>query len=99
MVIAFYLIRHSKPIAFLVIPGVLMVILPAVAMWMNIAGWVRAENWLLVGVGLLIELIQFWMLVEGFLMWKKAHGVLPEALPPLVPATAYGPGAEGGRSR
>ncbi|MFP6581303.1 MAG: carbon starvation protein A [Candidatus Hydrogenedentota bacterium] len=99
MVIAFYLIRHSKPIAFLVIPGVLMVILPAVAMWMNIAGWVRAENWLLVGVGLLIELIQFWMLVEGFLMWKKAHGVLPEALPPLVPATADGPGAEGGRSR
>lgn len=98
MVIAFYLIRHSKPIAFLVIPGVLMVILPAVAMWMNIAGWVTAENWLLVGVGLLIELLQFWMLVEGFLMWKKAHGVLPEALPPLVAVTADGPGAEGGRS-
>lgn len=98
MVIAFYLIRHSKPIAFLVIPAALMVILPAVAMWMNIVGWVNDGNWLLVGVGLLIEFLQVWMLFEGFIMWKKAKGVPPEALPALTPVTASSPSGEGGRS-
>ncbi len=96
MVIAFYLIRHDRPIAFLVIPGVLMVVLPAVAMWMNIAGWYKDANWLLVGVGLVIEVIQFWTLLEGALMWRKAKGVLPEPLPPLQGLAMEGPSSEGG---
>ncbi len=95
LVIAFYLIRHGRPIAFLVIPGALMVILPAVAMWMNIFNWFGQEKWLLVGVGLLIELLQFWMLYEAYQMWNKAKGVLPEPLPALTPVNAD---TEGGRS-
>jgi carbon starvation protein len=98
MVIAFYLIRHDKPIAFLVIPCALMVVLPAVAMWINIANWYDEDNWLLVGVGIVIEIIQFWALLEGALMWKKAKGVLPEPLPALQPLSAEGPTSEGGRS-
>jgi len=90
MVIAFYLIRHDKPIFFLVIPAALMVVLPAIAMWMNIANWYKAESWLLVGVGVVIEFIQAWMILEGILMWKKAKGVEPEPLPPLQPATSDG---------
>ncbi|PCJ51394.1 MAG: carbon starvation protein A [Candidatus Hydrogenedentota bacterium] len=98
MVIAFYLIRHDKPIAFLVVPGALMVALPAIAMWMNIYNWYSAQNWLLVGVGLVIEGLQFWMLLEGYLMWSRAKGVLPEPLPPLKPSVVGGAGNEGGRS-
>jgi carbon starvation protein len=98
MVIAFYLIRHNKPIFFLTIPAALMVVLPAIAMWMNIANWYKAENWLLVAVGLLIEFLQAWMILEGFLMWNKAKGVMPDPLPPLQPTTASGPSSEGGRS-
>ena len=87
LVIAFYLIRHKRPVAFLVIPGALMVILPAMAMWMNIYSWWNQPNpkWLLIGFGLLIELLQFWMLFEASQMWKKAKGVLPEPLPDLEP--------------
>jgi carbon starvation protein len=95
LVIAFYLIRHGRPIAFLVIPGALMVILPAVAMWINIFNWFEQEKWLLLGVGLLIELLQFWMLFEAYQMWNKAKGVLPEPLPGLAPVNAD---TEGGRS-
>jgi carbon starvation protein len=98
MVIAFYLIRHDRPIAFLVVPGILMIILPAVAMWMNIYGWYGDGKWLLVGVGLIIEGIQFWTLLEGALMWRKAKGVLPEPLPPLGGLAVEGTSAEGGRS-
>ena len=101
MVIAFYLIRHSKPIWFLVVPGVLMLILPAWAMWIQIFGWVRDGTWELVALGLVIETLQIWMLIEGIIMWRKAKGVLPAPLPPLeaAPALAGGaPGTDGGRS-
>jgi carbon starvation protein len=83
LVIAFYLIRHSKPIGFLVVPLALMVVLPMWAMWSQIFGWFRDSNWLLVGVGVAIEVLQIWMLVEAVLMWNKAKGVLPQPLPPL----------------
>lgn len=98
MVIAFYLIRHNRPYGFLVLPGILMVLLPAWAMWSQIFGWIGAQNWLLVGIGIVIEVLQVWMVVEGFLMWKKAKGVLPEPLPALRPAPAAAASSEGGRS-
>lgn len=101
LVIAFYLIRHNKPIWFLVVPGFLMVILPAWAMWIQILGWIRLGTWELVALGLIIEVLQIWMIVEGIIMWRKAKGVLPTPLPPLepVPSMAGGAaGADGGRS-
>lgn len=95
LVIAFYLVRHNKPIWFLWAPGLLMVFLPAIAMWMKVFEWFQAGNWLLVAIGTVIEVLQIWMIMEGISMWNKAKGVLPEALPPLRPAAV----GEGGRSR
>lgn len=86
MVIAFYLVRHNKPVWFLSVPGLLMVVLPAWAMWSQIFDWAGAGNWLLVGIGVLIEVLQIWMLAEGVMMWRKAKGVLPAPLPPLKPS-------------
>ncbi|MDK1020804.1 MAG: carbon starvation protein A [Candidatus Hydrogenedentes bacterium] len=96
LVIAFYLIRHDKPIWFLTVPGVLMVVLPAWAMWSQIFGWVRGGTWELVALGLVIETLQIWMLIEGILMWRKAKGVLPAPFPPLEAAPAGGAPASGG---
>lgn len=96
LVVAFYLIRHSKPVWFLAPAGALMVVLPAWAMWRQIAGWFREGDWLLFGVGVAIEILQLWMILEGALLWKGAKGVLPEPLPPL--AAAAGGSNEGGRS-
>lgn len=83
LVIAFYLIRHNKPVWFLVVPGALMVILPAWAMTSQIIGWVQDQNWLLAGIGIAIEVLQVWMIVEATLTWKAAKGTPPEPLPPL----------------
>ena len=94
LVIAFYLIRHNKPIFFLVVPLCLMIVLPAWAMTYQIIGFYTDGNWLLVGLGVLVEILQVWMIVEGILMWKKARGVAPAPLPPLTLA----PESEGGRS-
>lgn len=100
MVIAFYLIRHSKPVWFLAGPAVLMLVLPAWAMILQIRGWYVGGNWLLFGVGIAVEALQVWMVFEGLIMWRRAKGVLPEPLPPLQPATATAgnPTSEGGRS-
>ena len=98
LVIAFYLIRYDKPVWFLTVPGALMVVLPAWAMWSQIIGWYKLEKWLLVTIGVVIEILQIWMIVEGVIMWNKAKGVLPQPLPALQPATVPDSTNEGGRS-
>ncbi|MCH7910566.1 MAG: carbon starvation protein A, partial [Candidatus Hydrogenedentes bacterium] len=98
LVIAFYLIRHDKPIWFLVPPGVMMVILPAWAMTSQVLHWIQIENWLLAAVGIFIQVLQVWMIAEGVMMWKRARGVPPQALPALRPATVPEISNEGGRS-
>ena len=88
MVVAFYLVRHNKPVWFLVVPLALMVVLPAWALVIQLQDFWREGNYLLVGLGGLVLALQIWMLVEGALMWRGARGVLPEPLPPLRAAHA-----------
>jgi carbon starvation protein len=100
LVVAFYLIRHSRPAYVLVVPLAIMVILPAWAMVRNVIQWHGEGKWLLVSIGTAVLLLEAWMIAEAALMWRKARGVLPEALPPLKPASE-GPGEitnEGGRA-
>ncbi len=98
LVVAFYLIRYRKPVGLLIGPALLMIVIPAWAMWSNIAEWWREGKWLLVSMGCFIEVLQAWMILEGAMMWNRAAGVLPAPLPPL--ATAGGPPLSGpdGRS-
>jgi len=97
MVTAFYLWRRGKPIWFAVAPMIVMLIMPAWAMiWQMFnekSGWWHQPNYLLLGVGASILLLQIWMVIEGLLVWPRVQGVLEEALPPLeqtaaTPATA-----------
>ena len=98
LVLAFWLIRHKKPIGFMVIPGILMLLLPAWAMSTQIQSWYVQEKWLLFGIGIGIEILQVWMVIEGALVWQKAKGVLPEPAEVLrMPGTSKIDSA-GGRS-
>ena len=92
MVIAFYLIRHSRPVWFLVVPAALMLVMPAWALILSIQTWYAEGSWLLFGVGVVIQCLQVWIIVEGALMWRKAYGVLPEPLPPLPIRATVTPG-------
>lgn len=85
LVVAFYLVRHNKPIWFLAGPLVLMIVLPTWAMLHQIAGFYDKGNWLLVGLGGLVQALQVWIVVEGILLWRRAKGVLPAPLPPYRP--------------
>ena len=101
MVTAFYLWRRGKPVLFILIPMLLLLIMPAWAlswqMFNSNTGWLRENpNYLLGGIGLTVFGLQIWMIIEGALIWKQAKGVLEEPLPPLDKGPALD--AEGGRS-
>jgi carbon starvation protein len=87
MVVVFYLWRRNKPVWFIAGPMVLLIVLPAWAMFWKMFnaqdGWYGTENYLLLAIGAAIVLLQMWMAFEGLLVWRKAKGVLEEALPPL----------------
>ena len=90
MVIVFYLWRRSKPILFAAVPMLIMLLIPAWAMlWQMFnaeTGWLwmdTPQSKLLFGIGLILMLLQIWMMCEAALLWPKARGVLEENLPPL----------------
>lgn len=83
--ISFWLWRRRLPVYFVVLPMLFMLVLPAWAMLYQLPEWLAAENpnWMLIFVAAATLLLEAWMLIEAFLMWPRAKGVLEEALPPL----------------
>ncbi|MCA9067769.1 MAG: hypothetical protein KDA84_02530, partial [Planctomycetaceae bacterium] len=84
LVISFWLWRRSKPVWFVVLPTIFMLIMPAWAMTIQIQNWWAKESYLLVCVGVVTLVLEAWLVVEAFLMWPKAKGVLEKTLPPLT---------------
>ncbi|MDF1850843.1 MAG: carbon starvation protein A [Verrucomicrobiales bacterium] len=99
LVITFWMWRRKLPVWFVAIPMLFMLLLPGVAMAMQIfrgeGSFLATGNWLLVGIGIGTMVLQIWMIIEAILAWPKAKGVLEEQLEPL-PASSFQP--EGGRS-
>jgi carbon starvation protein len=78
LVITFWLRRRGLPFALALIPGALMLVLPAIAMTINLQNYAASRNWLLFGIGLATILIEIWMIVEAISVWKKSKGILEE---------------------
>ncbi len=83
MVISFYLWRRSKPVWFVVLPMIFMLIMPMYAMYLQVfrgtgggESWIEKGNWLVVSIGLATIALEIWMIVEAFLMWPKVKGAL-----------------------
>ena len=102
MVMVFYLWRRSKPLAFALIPMLLMLFLPAWAMlWQMFngeSGWLWHGRHLLFGFGAAIMTLQIWMVLEAILMFSRSKGVLEQALPPLQKPVRADSTEAGGRS-
>jgi carbon starvation protein len=83
-----YLWRRNKPVWFLVLPMVLMIVMPAWAlawqMFNSESGWLTTQNYVLLAVGAATLVLQAWMVIEALWMWPRSRGVLEEALPPLA---------------
>ena len=102
MVTTFYLWRRNKPVWFVLLPMIFMIVLPAWALIWQLFNaesgwWWSGDKRLVAIIGSVTLGLQFWMVTEAILMWPKAKGVIEDALPPLTkPPTNLN--ASGGRS-
>ena len=99
LVIGFYLWRRNKPVWFLALPMVFMLIMPAWAMgWQLFVGsedhpawmYVDKPNWALIVIALATLVLEGWMVVEAVLLWPRVKGVMEEQLPGAVAGGASG---------
>ncbi|TWT74540.1 Carbon starvation protein A [Posidoniimonas polymericola] len=77
MVIVFYLLRRGLPVWFAALPMVLMLVVPGWAMAQNIAQdfWPNGKH-VLLGFGVVILLLQVWMVIEAAIVLPRAWKVL-----------------------
>ena len=103
LVISFWLWRRKLPVAFVALPMVFMLIVPAWALLAQLKGFFGAgsgaeTNWLLVSVALATLALEVWMVFEAIILWPRVRGVLEDVLPPLGGGKVVSPADEGGRS-
>ncbi|GAA5483177.1 carbon starvation CstA family protein [Haloferula sargassicola] len=84
LVILFWMRRRELPLWFIALPAGFMLVLPAVAMLMQLfsgpAAWLTGENpnFLLAAFGLATLGLEAWIVIEALKVWPRAKG-LPEA--------------------
>jgi len=81
MVIAFYLWRRKKPVYFLVLPMIFMLVMPAWALIPQLHEWLNppagvSPNYILIAVAGLTLMLEVWMVIEAILLWPKVRGEL-----------------------
>lgn len=73
LVITIYLARRRLPIVYTVIPLVFMIIMTGWAMLLNLGDYYAKGNWLLLVIGILVFVLEIWMIVEAVLYLKSAR--------------------------
>jgi carbon starvation protein len=86
MVITFYLRRRGRPIWFLILPMIFMLIIPAWAMAHQVLyDWWPGRRYLLVSIGVFTLMLEGWMIIEGVLMFPKVRNVLESDVGEVIP--------------
>ncbi len=87
MVALFYLSRRSKPLAAIMIPMFMMLLMPAWAITYDLFwNWIPSGSKVLSAFGLAMLALQAWMMIEALIIWRGSRGVLEppvEAVAPL----------------
>lgn len=88
MVAVIFLARRSKPLAAVVIPMFIMLLMPAWAITYDLFyTWLPDGNLLLTAFGFSILGLQVWMVIEGILVWNQCRGVLEPPVESSAPNT------------
>lgn len=87
IVITFYIRAKNKPVWFLVLPMIFMLVLPLWAMVLQVffgttaaPPWVASGQWTLAAIGTVSIVLEVWLIIEAWLMWKRQ---------PVVDADAF----------
>ena len=78
IVITFYIRAKNKPVWFLVLPMIFMLIMPLWAMTTQVffgtgaaPSWLASGQWVLVGIGAVSILLEVWLIIEAWLLWQR----------------------------
>ncbi len=89
LVIAFHLRRRRRPLAFLLLPMLFMLLMPLWALFLQMfigdganPGWLQQKNHLLLAFGLATVLLECWMILEALRLWPSVAGVTEPPAPP-----------------
>ncbi len=84
IVICFYVRATGKPVWFLLLPAIFMLVMPFWAMSLQLffgtgaaPSWVADRNWPLVFLGAASLALEVWLVVEAVLLWRKGGPKLP----------------------
>jgi carbon starvation protein len=98
LVVTFYLWRRQRPVWFLVLPMIFMLIMPMWAMVLQLfigsgaPGWIHSGNWVLITIALATIFLEVWMIVEALRLFPRARGVIEKELAEIALATPAQPG-------
>ena len=73
LVITIYLARQKIKASVTMVPMVFMIAMTGWAMMINLKNFYAQSNWLLVSIGLIVFILEIWMVVEGILVMKKVY--------------------------
>ena len=91
LVITFYLWRRKKPIWFVAIPLVFMLIMPAVAMAMQLPDWITAKdkNWTVIIIAISTLALEAWMIVEAVILVRVVVIIFVVVMPMMMIGTRF----------
>ena len=74
LTISVFLYKRRRPIRYTIIPMVFMLSLAVWALAIQLRGFIRDENWALVGVTSIVLAMSAWLAVEALLTFARGRG-------------------------
>ncbi len=74
LVITLYLAKQKVPTVFSLIPMAFMLVMTGWAMVLNLEKFFQSSNWLLLVIGLIVFILEVWMVIECVGVIKTAYG-------------------------
>lgn len=78
IVITFYIRAKNKPVWFLVLPMIFMLIMPLWAMTTQVflgtgaaPSWLASGQWTLAAIGVISIVLEVWLIIEAWLLWQR----------------------------
>lgn len=71
LLLTVYFVRNKKPVMIALIPFLFMVVMTGWAMVINIGTYFDTQNWLLLVIGLVVFILEIWMILESVIVLKN----------------------------
>ncbi|MFC1539198.1 carbon starvation protein A [Candidatus Latescibacterota bacterium] len=71
LLITVYFVRNKKPVLITLLPFLFMVVMTGWAMVINIGTYYDTKNWLLLIIGLIVFILEIWMILESVIVLKN----------------------------